>query len=357
MKLKKTSAFLLFVVFLCLSIPSRAVPVLAESSASTETSQELPSAAEILSEDLPQPTAPPVPAETLSPTEPSVPTASPAPSPTVAPVPTETPCPTEIPLPTAEPSSVTVLSTTITSESLLDNDTSYAIDTEAYLAQAPTLSLPEAGYQILIIHTHGTEAYTPHGTDVYEASDEYRTTDIDQSVVRVGEALAEALRSYGLNVLHDEGLYDYPSYTSSYVRSGQAIEEYLAAYPGISIVIDLHRDALGEGDTIYKTVSHAEGTQAAQIMFVMGSDINLEHPYWQDNLTLALTLQKAVSDRFPQLMRPTNLCAYRYNQQLTAGSLLMEVGTAGNTLQEAITAVQLFADAVAPLLVSYIDPA
>ncbi len=349
MKLKKTSAILLFAIFLCLSIPSGAVPVLAESSPSGEVSRDLPSVSEILSGDSPETTALPIPAETPAPTQ--------APPPTEVPAPTDAPVPTATPPPTAEPSAITVLSTTITSDSLLDNDTPYAIDTEAFLAPTPALTLPAEGYQILILHTHGTEAYTPQGTDVYVASDEYRTTDIRQSVVRVGEALAEALRAYGLNVLHDEGLYDYPSYTSSYVRSGQAIEEYLAAYPGIVLVIDLHRDALGEGDTIYKTITSAEGVQAAQIMFVMGSDINLEHPYWQDNLQLALTLQKTAANRFPQLMRPTNLCAYRYNQQLTAGSLLMEVGTAGNTLQEAITAVQLFADAVGPWLASCIAPA
>ena len=336
MKLKRTSVFLLIFLFLFLGLLSGAIPVLAEDNALPD---EVPSAAELLAadtRDAPSPTPQP----------------SSEPQPTGTPVPTTTPIPTETPRPTAAPSSVTIIPTTITSDSMLDNDTYYDIDPESLLNEAPSFTLPAEGYQILIIHTHGTEAYTPEGTDIYEPSDDYRTTDTNYSVIRVGRALAEALRAYGLNVLHDEGLYDYPSYTSSYVRSGQAIEEYLEAYPSISLVIDLHRDALGDGDTIYKTVTRAEGAQAAQLMFVMGSDINLEHPYWKDNLTLALTLQNAVSSRHPELMRPTTLCAYRYNQQLTAGSLLMEVGTAGNSLQEAITAVQLFADAAAPYLLS-----
>ena len=336
MKLKRTSVFLLMFLFLFLGLLSGAIPVLAEDKA---PSDDIPSAAELLAADTGAASSP-------------TPQPSAEPRPTDAPIPTMTPVPAETPRPTAAPSSVTVIPTTITSDSMLDNDTYYNIDPESLLKEASTFTLPAEGYQILIIHTHGTEAYTPEGTDVYEPSDDYRTTDTNYSVIRVGRALAEALRAYGLNVLHDEGLYDYPSYTSSYVRSGQAIEEYLEAYPGISLVIDLHRDALGDGDTIYKTVTQAEGTQAAQLMFVMGSDINLEHPYWQDNLSLALTLQNAVSSRHPELMRPTTLCAYRYNQQLTAGSLLMEVGTSGNSLQEAITAVQLFADAAAPWLLS-----
>lgn len=336
MKLKRTSVFLLMFLFLILGLLSGAIPVLAEDKA---PSDDIPSAAELLAADTGSASSP-------------TPQPSAEPRPTGTPPPTKTPAPAGTPRPTAAPSSVTVIPTTITSDSMLDNDTYYNIDPESLLKEASTFTLPADGYQILIIHTHGTEAYTPEGTDVYEPSDDYRTTDTNYSVIRVGRALAEALRAYGLNVLHDEGLYDYPSYTSSYVRSGQAIEEYLEAYPGISLVIDLHRDALGDGDTIYKTVTQAEGTQAAQLMFVMGSDINLEHPYWQDNLSLALTLQNAVSSRHPELMRPTTLCAYRYNQQLTAGSLLMEVGTSGNSLQEAITAVQLFADAVAPWLLS-----
>ena len=343
MKLKRVSAIFLSIVFLYFGFSSGAVPVRAEETLlSREAEAELPLH---------------TPAEDTAPPEPSpAPSATPIPVITAVPLPTETPAP-ETPRPTAAPSSVTVLSTTITSDSVLENDTGYEPDVQALLNAGPGLTLPAEGYQILIIHTHATEAYTQDGTDVYEESDEYRTTDSRYSVVRVGEELAQALRAYGLNVLHDEGLYDYPSYTSSYVRSGEAIEEYLEAYPGIVMVIDLHRDALGEGDTIYKTVTTAEGMQAAQIMFVMGSDENLEHPYWETNLALALTLQDAADSRFPQLMRPVYLCPYRYNQQLTPGSLLMEVGTAGNTLQEAITAVKLFADAVGPTLVSWVQAA
>lgn len=339
MKLKQISAVFLLLAFLYFGLASGAVPVRAEETrlsreVSPEPSLHTPTA------DMPAPVASPTPTFEIEHT----------------PLPADTPVP-ETPRPTAAPSSVTVLSTTITSDSALENDTGYSPDVQTLLDTGPGLSLPAEGYQILIIHTHGTEAYTPDGTDVYEESDEYRTTDSRYSVVRIGEELAEALRAYGLNVLHDEGLYDYPSYTSSYVRSGEAIEEYLEAYPGIVMVIDLHRDALGDGDTIYKTVTTAEGMDAAQIMLVMGSDENLEHPLWETNLSLALTLQNLANNRFPHLMRPVYLCPYRYNQQLTPGSLLMEVGTSGNTLQEAITAVKLFADAVGPTLASWVEAA
>jgi len=192
------------------------------------------------------------------------------------------------------------------------------------------------------------------GDDSYVQTDSYRTTDIQPSVVRVGEELKTALEAYGLQVLHDTNFYDYPSYTGSYARSGAAVTAYLAQYPSISLVIDLHRDALGTESTIYKTVTDVQGTTAAQIMFVMGTDENLYHPHWQENLKLALKLQNATAALYPELMRPIELSSYRYNEQLTTGSMLMEVGTSGNTLQEALEAVRLFAKAAGPVLASLV---
>ncbi len=354
MKLKIANACLLLLCFAWLAALSGAVPVLAEETGSAE-----------LVSDAPAPTPD---AERTEPGEASPPN-EPAPA-ADTPAPAQTPASEEEEaLPEKEDgedareddgaeeagSDTRIIAATLTSDELIDNDTYYNIDAQTLLDEGTELSLSPDGYQVLIIHTHATEAYTPDGDDIYVPSDDYRTTDTAYSVVRVGEELARALGAYGISVLHDAALYDYPSYNGSYVRCGEAIEEYLAAYPGISLVIDLHRDALGDGDTIYKTVTEAEGLQAAQIMFVMGSDVNLEHPNWQENLKLALTLQAAVQSRYETLMRPTTLCDYRYNQQLSAGSLLMEVGTAGNTLQEAINAVKLFADAAGPLLASRVS--
>ncbi|MCD7749944.1 MAG: stage II sporulation protein P [Oscillospiraceae bacterium] len=350
MKSKLLSALLLLCCFGALAILSGAIPVLAE--------EEAEAAAEIV----PTPTSEATAATAPLPAEMAVPEATDevTPEPEAQPEATYEPTPTPEPEATAVPDlpdwslETTVLSTTITGNTL-KNNTAYEVDVEALLAEGLYLSLPAEGYQILIMHTHGTEAYTPEGADVYEATAEYRTTDTNYNVVRVGQALADSLAAYGLNVLHDTELYDYPSYNGSYTRSGAAVEQYLAENPGIGLIIDLHRDALGEGDTIYKVVTEAAGETVAQIMFVMGSDANLNYADWRTNLTLALTLQQTVAARYETLMRPTVLCDYRYNQQLSTGSLLMEVGTAGNTLQEAITAVQLFADAIAPTLLGLVE--
>ena len=253
------------------------------------------------------------------------------------------------PMPTTEPD--TILETTIEGGMRIKNETGYWVDAAELLAEGPGLTLPPDEPQILIIHTHASEAYTQSGSERYAASDVNRTEDTQFNVVRIGDELTEILTEAGLYVLHDRGIYDYPSYTGSYKRAGTAIEQYLESCPGIRIVLDIHRDALGENGVVYKTMAEEEGTTASQIMLLVGTDESgLEHPDWRSNLALALYLQNAVNSACPTLMRPVNLVPQRYNQQLTPGSLIVEVGSSGNTLREALAAVRLFGRAIGPAL-------
>ena len=226
-----------------------------------------------------------------------------------------------------------------------------SVDADALAAEPFTLTLSAAGPQVLIIHTHSSEAYTPDGYDSYEASDPYRTEDKTQSVIRVGDALAAALEGCGLTILHDRELYDYPSYTGSYSRSGAAVERYLTEYPTIALVIDLHRDAIGSGDVVYRTRATVDGLPSAQAMILIGTGANgLSHPNWRENLKLGLWLQRTAEGACPGLMRPLEIVAERYNQQLSLGSLILEVGSTGNTLREAIRAAESFGRAVGEAL-------
>ena len=268
---------------------------------------------------------------------------SPEPSPELSPEPAET-------------AAEDILPTTISGGLSIRNETSYPIDIAAVLAQGPDVRLSADEPQILIIHTHSSEAYTPAGLDRYEASDTCRTEDTEYNIVRIGDELTALLTEAGLNVIHDRGIYDYPSYTGSYSRSGAAVEQYLADYPSIGIVIDMHRDALGSDGVVYKTMAEESGVCASQIMLLSGTDESgLENPNWRSNLALALYLQEAVSRRHGTLMRPVNLVPQRYNLHLTRGSLIMEVGSSGNTLQEALAAIRLFADAAAPALLELVE--
>ena len=232
----------------------------------------------------------------------------------------------------------------------LYNRTDLSVDLAA-VAQADlcfSLAPAEAGPQILIIHSHATEAYTPQGEDTYVPSDNNtRTTDERYNMLRVGDEMERVFTEMGLSVLHDRELYDYPQYNGSYTRSGPAVEAYLAQYPTIKLVLDVHRDALvGSDGTVYKAVTAIDGTKTAQVMLVVGSDAGgTEHPHWQENLALAAKLQKGLDTLYPTLARPMTLRQSAYNQNLLPGSLLVEVGSHGNSLQEALAGARAFARA------------
>ena len=194
--------------------------------------------------------------------------------------------------------------------------------------------------------------------DTYEESDPYRTTDCTKNVVRVGEEMAQVFRSQGFEVVHDTTLYDYPAYNGAYERSCAGVEKWLEQYPTIKLVLDVHRDALVSADgAAYKLVSEVEGQKVAQVMLVVGSnDSGMEHPNWRENLALAVKLQLELTRDWGQLARPITLRSSRYNQHLSPGSLLVEVGGHGNTLQEAIAGARLFAQSIGQVLKTMEEP-
>lgn len=236
----------------------------------------------------------------------------------------------------------------------LRNYTSYEVDLTQL--EAPTLTLPPTdGPQILIYHTHTTEAYAMDGTDIYNESGTARTTDNYYNMVRVGEEMAQVFQAAGFGVVHDTQLYDYPEYNGAYTRSGAAVQSWLEQYPSIQIVLDVHRDALvAEDGTIYKTTAEVNGEKVAQCMLVVGSDDGGQpHDGWRQNLALAVEFQHQADADWPTLARPIVLRSSRFNQQLAPGALLVEVGTHGNTLQEALDAARLFAGSMTQVLEAY----
>jgi stage II sporulation protein P len=234
----------------------------------------------------------------------------------------------------------------------VNNKAGYDVNIAALLKEPLDISISGDSPAVLIIHTHGSEAYLPDKENNYEPSDPYRTQEKKYSVIRVGDELASVLAERGIAFIHDRNIYDYPSYQGSYSRSYEAIQSYLEQYPSIKIVIDLHRDAIEAADgSVYKTIAQIEDTTCAQVMLVMGTDAaGLKHPKWRENFKLALHLQKEMNTLYPSLAKPVELSQYRYNQQATTGSMLLEVGCTGNTLQEALTAVRYFGEAAANVI-------
>ena len=207
--------------------------------------------------------------------------------------------------------------------------------------------------QVLIMHTHATEDYRLSSGLWYRPGDGARTTDRGQNMCAVGRVMADTLNAAGLNTLHDETLNDYPSYTGSYANSRAVVQQYLAQYPSIKIVLDVHRDAIEtESGSRMAPVCTVNGRQAAQVMIICGSDngTTVDLPNWRQNLRFAAAWERAMEGRYPGFTRSV-LLGYRfYNQDLTTGSLLIEIGGHGNNLNEALYAGQLAAQGLVEAL-------
>lgn len=205
------------------------------------------------------------------------------------------------------------------------------------------VACPREGPQILIVHTHGSEAYTMPEGQGYVSTGSYRTAENDKNVIRIGDEIAAVLSAYGLSVLHDRTRHDDPAYNGAYTRSAASVRAYREKYPGITYILDVHRDAVQDAEgRQYKLVS-AEDPRAAQVCFIMG----VNHEGWEENLKLAAAVQRTLAADHPTLMRPISLINANYNQDLAPGSVLVEVGAAGNSLDEAVYAARLFADGFA----------
>lgn len=239
----------------------------------------------------------------------------------------------------------------------LFNRTEKTVDLAAVAAAGTSLSFRPAdqGPQVLIIHTHGTESFARDGTEPYTETGTAHTTDSSYNIIRVGDEIARIFEEQGISVLHDTEFYDYPSYNGAYDRSRAAIEGYLAQYPTIQMVLDVHRDALvGSDGTIYKPVLQVDGVKTAQVMLLVGTDdAGASFPDWTEHLALAMEIQEQMNALWPGLARPITLRTARFNQQLTKGSLLVEVGSHGNTLEEVLAGARLFARAAGQVIRSH----
>lgn len=186
---------------------------------------------------------------------------------------------------------------------------------------------------ILIFHTHTCESYTPTEANSYQESGNYRTTDLKYSVARVGDELQKYLTSYGYNVIHDKTYHDYPSYSGSYGRSLKTVSNLISQNKDTDLIIDLHRDAIGD-DTYAPKVKIGD-EYAAQIMFVIGTNgSGLTHDNWKQNLEFAMKVQQKANEMYPGLFKPILLRNARYNQHLGKAANIIEIGATGNTLEE-----------------------
>lgn len=238
----------------------------------------------------------------------------------------------------------------------LSNETTYTPDTQALLAETlPFVPLStwrgkysDSDPYILILHTHATEAYTPEDSLFYSASNSFRSREDSENMIAVGQAMQAVFENAGIPVLHCTEQFDAESYRDSYRLAAATIRACLEEHPSIQVVLDVHRDSIIQGNlTSIRPLTTVDGKETAQIMMVVGTDFKgANHPNWKNNLNFALKIQDTLMQRESSLCRAINLRGAGFNEQYTSGSLLLEIGSCGNTLQQAKRAGEIAAQAI-----------
>ncbi|MDQ2087537.1 stage II sporulation protein P [Herbivorax sp. ANBcel31] len=240
----------------------------------------------------------------------------------------------------------------ITMEKIAINNhqTNYNIDIKKLMEEPLKLDFEKKGPEVLIYHTHTTESFLKDLGQLSQRGIPNRTTDATNNVVRVGEELAQILRKkYNIEVIHNSTIHNYPSDVGAYGRSLNTASNILNSYPSIQIVLDIHRDGI-DGDKL-RAVTEIDGKKVAKIMFVVGTDASgLNHPEWEENLKLAVTLQNILNQKHSGITRPIYMSQHRYNQHLTNGALLVEIGGDGNLISECLESTKYLAEAIDEVL-------
>ena len=202
------------------------------------------------------------------------------------------------------------------------------------LSRDMTMKGDDSKPQILIYHTHSQEAYKDSGPG--------------QTVVGIGDYLTRLLEAKGYNVYHDKSVYDLKNgqldRSKAYNYALDGITNILQQNPSIEVVLDIHRDGVGEN---LHLVTQVDGRDTAQIMFFNGLSQTpegpieyLQNPYREDNLAFSLQMQLGAAAYYPGFTRKIYLKGLRYNEHLRPKSSLIEVGAQTNTYEEALNAME-----------------
>lgn len=205
---------------------------------------------------------------------------------------------------------------------------------------------------VLIYHTHATESFELEERDWYDSSFYGKTTERDKNIISVGDRICEQLDLAGIPYIHDTLVHDYPSYDDAYYSSREAVQAILEEYPSIRICLDVHRDGIEREDgTRIAPVAEIDGREAAQIMIISCADDGSgDLPDFRENFSFACALQSKLEGDNSGLTRPILFDTRFYNQDLSTGSLLIEVGSHGNTLTQAQYSGELIGRSLGELL-------
>lgn len=234
----------------------------------------------------------------------------------------------------------------------INNETKFKVNIEELMGEALKIKSDRKGPKVLIYHTHTTESYVPDSSQLDKSGVASWNEDPQYNVVRIGDELAQNLKKlYGIDVIHNGTRHDYPNSNGAYNRSLNTAGSILKSYPSIRVVLDIHRDGMGNEGEKLRAVSNISGRSTAQIMFVVGSPgIGLSHSGWKENLKLALKLQEKLNEISPGITKPVYISNNRYNQHISNGALIVEIGGDGNTLAEAEESTKYLSRAISEVL-------
>ncbi len=247
----------------------------------------------------------------------------------------------DTPTPTPSTEEIKITERTASVSSKINNQTNIPVDILEFDNKPLYYKADNKKPSVLIIHTHTTESYF----------DKDRNLDDEKNMIKIGKVIAEKLKKGGVKVIHNTTVHDYPSYSGAYTRSYATVSKELSENPDINVILDIHRDAVSTEDgKKVSLVSDINGKKTAQIMFVVGTDSQLTHENWKENLNLAIKLQNKANMMYPGLTRPINIREQRFNQQASKGSIIVEVGANGNALDEAILSAERLSEVLLEVL-------
>lgn len=224
----------------------------------------------------------------------------------------------------------------------INNQTTYDVNIEELLAAPLPFTYQKGKIQVLVVHTHGTESFTPEGKTFYTEEDTNRSLDEEENILKIGTEITKRLTAAGIGVIHNTTIHDSPSFNGSYSNAEKTIVQELKDHPSICIVLDIHRDAMITAEGVkYRPIIHGDDKDFAQVMLVMGTDEGgLTHKNWRKNLSFAVKVQKGLNDLIPDLARPLYLKKERFNEHTTTGSMLIEMGASGNYQSDVLNTVE-----------------
>ncbi len=193
--------------------------------------------------------------------------------------------------------------------------------------------------------THARESYLPAIPGARRPEDAH-TTDSSVNMLRVAEELARTLsEDYGIGVVMSRQVHDREGKLGAYLRSHETASQLLATYPQVRFLFDIHRDSVRRD----ATVASVGGREAARVMLVLGSRAQVGSQ-WDKNKALADRIAAVMEGKYPGLLRRLLVADARYNQHLSPGALLFEIGGVDNTLEEALYTARLLADVLATVI-------